>query len=289
MNWSEDPVLFDLAGDQLIGIVSRPNAPQTDVGVLVLVGGPQYRVGSHRQFALLARKLAGDGIPCMRFDVRGMGDSTGDMRSFEHLNDDVRAALDAFSAHMPEVRRFVLWGLCDGASAACFYVNHDPRVVGAILLNPWVRTEAGQARTYLRHYYLQRVLDPAFWRKLFGGGVSVFQSLKGFFGAARQVAGDRDKHQPRSDLNLPERMALDLVACAKPACIILSGRDFVAREFESVVENSETWRAVAAALKPVRFPEADHTFSTAKWRDAVAKHTADWVLGLDVIPEEGKS
>ena len=30
-------------------------------GVLIVVGGPQYRVGSHRQFALLANHLAGQG------------------------------------------------------------------------------------------------------------------------------------------------------------------------------------------------------------------------------------
>jgi len=66
--------------------------------VLIIVGGPQYRVGSHRQFVLLARHLAAQGIPVMRFDVRGMGDSKGKPRNFGQLDDDLRAATDCFFA-----------------------------------------------------------------------------------------------------------------------------------------------------------------------------------------------
>ena len=42
-------------------------------GMLIVVGGPQYRAGSHRQFTLLARDVAATGVPTMRFDYRGMG------------------------------------------------------------------------------------------------------------------------------------------------------------------------------------------------------------------------
>ena len=42
--------------------------------VLVVVGGPQVRAGSHRHFVQLARHLATHGHAVMRFDVRGMGD-----------------------------------------------------------------------------------------------------------------------------------------------------------------------------------------------------------------------
>ena len=42
------------------------------IAVLVVVGGPQYRVGSHRQFVSLARALARQGMTTVRFDYRGM-------------------------------------------------------------------------------------------------------------------------------------------------------------------------------------------------------------------------
>jgi alpha/beta superfamily hydrolase len=96
---------------------------QPACGVLVVVGGPQYRVGSHRQFLLLSRRLASEGYPVMRFDYRGMGDGGGAMRSFEDVSADIGAAIEAFQRRCPSVRRIVLWGLCDAASAALLYVE----------------------------------------------------------------------------------------------------------------------------------------------------------------------
>ena len=39
--------------------------------MVIVVGGPQYRAGSHRQFTLLARHIAAAGYPVLRFDARG--------------------------------------------------------------------------------------------------------------------------------------------------------------------------------------------------------------------------
>ena len=48
---------IDCAGERLPAIL-HPGTPGAARGVLVVVGGPQTRVGSHRQFVLLARQLA---------------------------------------------------------------------------------------------------------------------------------------------------------------------------------------------------------------------------------------
>jgi exosortase A-associated hydrolase 1 len=130
----EEALAFACQGEQLVGVVSLPAAPASgalgDLALLVVVGGPQVRAGSHRQFTQLCRAVAEAGVPALRFDVRGMGDSTGPLRSFEHIGDDISAALDALQARLPGVRRVVLWGLCDGASAALMHVHshRDARV-----------------------------------------------------------------------------------------------------------------------------------------------------------------
>ncbi|MCK7493609.1 MAG: hydrolase 1, exosortase A system-associated [Comamonadaceae bacterium] len=130
-------------------------------GVVVVVGGPQVRAGGHRQFVHLARTLAAAGHPVLRFDVRGMGDSSGALRGFEQITPDIGAAVDALLQRAPGVRRVVLWGLCDGASAALLYLHErrDPRVRGVCLLNPWVRSEASLARTHVKHYYTRRLRE----------------------------------------------------------------------------------------------------------------------------------
>ena len=75
VNIKEQVINFDLAGESLVGMACVPEQARS-IGIIVVVGGPQYRVGSHRQFLLLSRALASAGYPVMRFDYRGMGDST---------------------------------------------------------------------------------------------------------------------------------------------------------------------------------------------------------------------
>lgn len=114
MNITEEAVVFGFAGEQLVGVLARPERSNGEagsrLGVLVVVGGPQYRVGSHRQFLLLSRKVAAAGFPVFRFDYRGMGDSSGEQRDFEAVSGDIGAAVDAFLKACPSVKEVVLWG-----------------------------------------------------------------------------------------------------------------------------------------------------------------------------------
>lgn len=282
MNIMEHAVLFACEGDELVGIIARPAGSPSRLGVLVIVGGPQYRVGSHRQFVLLSRSLAKAGIACMRFDYRGMGDADGAARSFDAVIGDVASAVDEFMRQVPELDGVVLWGLCDGASAACLYAPGDTRVAGLVLLNPWVRTDTGEARTVLRYYYLRRLVDPRFWKKLLGGGVPVLGSLGGLVGTIRRArsGAPRDPGDVANDVSLPGRMQQAVSAAARPMMLLLSGRDYVAREFEQLVADDRTWSDLCNTASMVRLEQADHTFSSERWRTEVARLTADWVIAL---------
>lgn len=274
--------------------IAAPAAPTVTRGVMVVVGGPQYRVGSHRQFALLARALAERGIPVMRFDYRGMGDSEGAPRSFEEVDDDLRAAVDAFLRDVPALKDVVIWGLCDGASAGLFYAHKDPRISGLVLLNPWVRTEEGMAKAYLKHYYLSRLLSPDLWRKVFTGGFRVGAALASFaslVGAAtRSPAVDAAAASaPASSAgtvattvmsaSLPDRMLAGAERFKGRLLVILSGNDLTAQEFSDVVGASPRWRKrlQAPGVRQHSLAGANHTFSQREWRDQVAGWTADWV------------
>jgi hypothetical protein len=66
-------------GNILYGVVHDPRS-NAKRGILMVAAGA-YRVGPHRQFLLLARDWAANGIPVMRFDYQGQGDSEGAGRS----------------------------------------------------------------------------------------------------------------------------------------------------------------------------------------------------------------
>lgn len=278
MTYRESAVLFRCEDDELVGIVATPALDTAAVGVLIVVGGPQYRVGSHRQFVLLSRYLAEGGIPSMRFDYRGMGDASGAQRNFEGVEKDLRAAVDAFFVQVPGLEKLVIWGLCDGASAGCLYAPLDRRVAGLVLLNPWVKTDSGVARTFLRHYYLRRLLDRSFWKKLLAGGVSIGRSAGELAGAA--VAAQRGG--AGKAVGLPERMADALLVSAVPFVVLLSRRDYVAREFEDVARRFPKWQQLLRGERHLgtEYFDTDHTFSTAKARLEAARATLEQVRRL---------
>jgi len=279
MSFREEAFTFECCGESLVGITTAPMTPAR-VGVLIVVGGPQYRAGSHRQFVMLARDLAARGVPVMRFDYRGMGDSTGEARDFEHVDEDIAAAVDAFFEHVPGLKRVVLWGLCDGASACCFHAPRNPRVAGLVLVNPWVRTPAGEAETYLKHYYGKRLADPRFWKKLLTGGVNFGASFRSLFSMAGQTVAAPRADKPKAEPDLPNRMSAGLASTNVRFAVILSGRDYVAREFEHVAHNRKLWRELLRGPRAevVVFEAADHTFSSRERRDALALATWDWLV-----------
>lgn len=281
----EIPLVISGDGSELIGVLHRAD-PRAQVAVLVIVGGPQYRVGSHRQFVLLARALACHGIPVLRFDYSGMGDSNGPPRTFDDVDADVARAADALCAQLPGVRQIILWGLCDAASAALFYAQRDPRVRGLVLLNPWVRTEAGQARAYMKHHYLQRLVSGEFWKKVLGGhwdARATWRSLRENLQKLRRpAAAERRPAEAAAKpvLALPDRMAQGWENYSGPVLLILSGNnDFVADEFRDLVKDARRWKRLLAGKNVTRreFPEANHTFSRADWREQVALMTVNWI------------
>jgi len=285
MKYSEQAFLFNCADCRLLGIATRPETP-TDTGVLILVGGPQYRAGSHRQFALLARQLAEQGIAAMRFDYRGMGDSEGEARTFETVGDDIRAAINAFMDHVPGIRRVVIWGLCDAASSALYYAHTDPRVGGLVLLNPWVHTEAGAARSRLRYYYLARLMQRSFWTKLLSGKVKMGQSVGDLKKSAQSVANAASPNtnvhtDPRhGSPGYINRMFNGLQQFQGEILLILSGNDLVAQEFIALTRKDKRWGKLCQSTRITRWisRQANHTFSSQTWRDEVAAQTVKWLI-----------
>jgi len=282
---TETPFTFPCEGETLVGILHKPEQPASR-GVLIVVGGPQTRVGSHRQFVLLARDVAAAGIPVMRFDYRGMGDSGGDVVSFEEAQPDIERAVDEFFGRCKGLQEVVLWGLCDAASAVAFYAHSDPRVSGLVLLNPWVRSVEGAARAYLRHYYGARLFSLDFWRKVIRGEWDMVASAMAFvsdLAASIKRANNVDVPSSGDDFNkghLSDRMLYGLERFKGRVLVVLSGDDLTAAEFRDTVSASRRWQKMFKLASFARrdLPEANHTYSRRVWRDQVAEWTREWVI-----------
>ncbi|WP_180126306.1 hydrolase 1, exosortase A system-associated [Rhodoferax sp. BLA1] len=282
MKTTELPVLMSCAGDTLVGVISQPEQPGS-LGLVMVVGGAQYRAGSHRQFVLLARCLAGAGFPVLRFDHRGLGDSSGERQPFDTIHDDIGVALDTLQQQCPSVQRVVLWGLCDGASAALLYSGQraDARVAGLCLLNPWVRSDNTLARTRIKHYYAGRLLEWSFWQRIWQGQYEWRPSLQGLWQSLQALRAPAPSGTPAPAFQ--HHMARALRQFSGPVLLLLSARDYTAKEFVECAQSDPAWKGLLQRpqLQRVDVAEADHTFSRALWRAAAEQAVLDWMYQLE--------
>jgi uncharacterized protein len=273
-----EPLVTEGPGGQSMAMLHRPLVPP-ETGVVIIVGGPQYRVGSHRQFLLLARDLAAAGHAVLRFDHQGVGDSGGENPGFENIQGDVRAAVDRLRSRCPTVQRVYLWGLCDGAAAALLYAPTDSRITGVALLNPWVRSDQTLAEAYIRDYYAVRLFQWGFWKKLFRGEVQIADSVLSLVRTIRDAASKAGSGGRESAAEpLPARMLGALRRYSGRVLLILSENDLTAGEFRALAATAD-WQEVLARpqLERQDLAEADHTFSRRKWRDEVSALTQAWL------------
>jgi pimeloyl-ACP methyl ester carboxylesterase len=161
-------------------VLSEPvDEPAAGLTAVLLNAGALRRIGPGRLWVELARDWAAHGVPTLRIDLEGIGDSDGDPTPYEdvgalytlELVDQVIAAMDELERRGLG-RRFVLAGLCSGAYWSFHAALRDDRVVSTFLLNPralyWDRAldRDRDARK------IGEVLQGRGFRKVLSGGVT---------------------------------------------------------------------------------------------------------------------
>lgn len=244
---------FTCEGAQLAGSVDMAAAT---TGLLIVSGGNELRSGPWGSQAQLADRIAAAGFPVLRFDRRGVGDSEGENGTFTASGPDIAAAIHAFRAHVPTLRKIVAFGNCDAASALMLASGLGCDAL--VLANPWTFEPEPEAEPApaapepaatamppgaLRNYYLRRLANPAALKRLFSGKVKVGKMASSLVEAAKPAP-------PPSSLALA--MAEGLSAYAGNVTILLAENDRTAQAFKAV------WNKADPRLRVC--PRAGHSF-----------------------------
>ncbi|MEZ4405537.1 MAG: hypothetical protein R3A52_03435 [Polyangiales bacterium] len=175
----------------------EPAAPRAPV-VLWLSAGQKVRQGAWRMNVVIARRLARRGVPVLRFDFNGFGDSEGDLRDGAMVmdlygqiqsggfRDDVAAAA-RFALAETGARSVVMGGLCGGGISGLFAAPLVRETYGHVLIDlpvtissaarqaqlesdaaELLRSRPGETDTVIA-LYLRKALDPEAWRRLLSG------------------------------------------------------------------------------------------------------------------------
>jgi pimeloyl-ACP methyl ester carboxylesterase len=128
---------------RMFGVLSEPpaNVPQTGLCILFLNAGAVRHIGPNRMWVEAARRWAARGVPSLRLDLLGIGESDGETHNdvaglYEiGLVEQVESAMESLRARLGH-QRFAAIGLCSGAFYAFHAAIRNPEIRAAVLLNP---------------------------------------------------------------------------------------------------------------------------------------------------------
>jgi pimeloyl-ACP methyl ester carboxylesterase len=139
----ESPFEFDFGGEQLSGVLTEPlGSGEPVLCAILLNAGAVRRIGHHRMWVEVGRRWAARGVPTLRLDVVGVGDSDGveglyaPRTSFQRheIAKQVIAACDELERRgLPS--QSIVGGLCSGAYWGLHAALADDRVRGLLLVN----------------------------------------------------------------------------------------------------------------------------------------------------------
>lgn len=174
-------------GGRLLGVLTFPGAvPDTTEPTPVFVflnAGLLHRVGPRRLHVDIARRLALQGIPSLRIDQSGIGDSPMQVgnSAVDQAAADFREVVKLVEAHLGP-RPLVLGGLCAGADNAIFMTNqNEAPVVGMFLFDPVNYPDGSFRVRSLLRLCGEIIAHPVFHTRLFLHRVGLF------LGGARRV------------------------------------------------------------------------------------------------------
>lgn len=269
--------------DHVVSILTLPDAaldPSTPA-VLVLNAGVLHRVGPHRLHVALARRLAGLGLPVLRLDLSGIGDSSAGAASMSFRESsvaDTRAAMDLLGQRLG-TRRFVLFGVCSGADNAMAAAAVDDRVVGLVLIDSYsyATTKSGLRADLAKARRLASPREFAAWtsRRLGSVGARLMGSGPHAERSAASASGEPTQEgRVAPPLETYRSMVSGFLERNVAMLMVFSG---VLRErYNDADQIFEWWPEARGRIERAYFPKSNHTFTTLAMQADLIGTVAAW-------------
>jgi len=273
---TEEPVFFPSGSERLFGVLTAPTGAANGVGVVLMTARGTYH--RNRLSVRLARRLAGYGYHVLRFDFRGVGESSG-AAEFEldrPLVEDVKGAVALLEARGLE--RFMLVGSCFGARSALAAAKEVAALDGLVLaVMPFAESRAlpaparrsgfGRALLMLR----RGLADPGSFKVLahvFGAGI------RRRWRRLRTPAEPRAERADRLEKQV-EGWLEQLVRRRVPVLLLFGAEDFAYQGFLDALDGwPEDLRKEVAELVEMRV--ASHQNIHGRTRI----EAQDWLVGV---------
>lgn len=317
-------------GDKLHCILEVPagGIAGARYAALLLSSGIKTRVAPHRLYRKLLPPFLARGIPVMRVDFAGLGDSEGQWpedslkliyrrTELGRCVGDVRCAFDWLQSRCG-IRRFIAGGLCGAAITALHVAAQDRRLAAlyAIGLPVTVHgsgTEGPASRAELRSHrvrYLRKLLHPRSWLR--------FLSMRSDYRLMWRLAADMLRSRPACphiETSVPPGQApgedfnphftpafLDMLSDGRPALLMYGQEDPLRYAFEERFMQP-WWSALVQYRTHFSYaviPSANHVLAEAeavaeanrlagRWLDAVlAEQPATRGIGWSGVSVQGE-
>lgn len=306
MNERQVPVTFrNRAGLRLFGILHEPVASaKPGVAFIMLSPGVKMRVGPERLYLRLTNLLVDLGIPVLRFDFHGLGDSEGALPERLLLDvygqvqvgrfvDDTIDAMDWMQEKMG-VNRFILSGLCGGAVTGLLAGARDRRVAGLLALGitPLIDSRTTDPSRYmtagqldrLGRKYVQKLFRPQSWLRLLTLRTDyrmLWRSMKKLLLGSKPPAQTPAVGLPANDNASPlfPPAFFEMLGTKRPMLLIFGGSDRLKWEFEEkfVARHTARLSDLPAGYQVHTIHQANHVLSFGPWQHEMLAVSKAWL------------
>lgn len=283
---TETPLQFGVER-HLVGILTAPTEAtrQREFALIILNAGVLHRVGPHRLHVKLARKAAELGIPALRMDLSGIGDSRSPRTdlSFRALSvRDAQAAMDLVS-HRLGVNHFVLFGLCSGADNSLATALEDERVFSIAMVDPicYVSPQARIRKLKSRLNELGSVREVTRW-----GLARMAKKAEDYATRSLRQDGHDSGEKTQQGREVPEKSSYEtqlLTLCNRGVRILTLFSGAMDDNFNGPEQLFEVFASLKGRVTCEYFPEANHTFVELSTQAALLDAVTRWLTSIQVL------